>query len=150
MDLESIKKLIHLLEKSSVKKFNIKEKGLDLTIEMEGSSQDMTIISTPVLPHQSHAHPPHTHLEPKPHDSKSAKVSIKSPMVGTLYLAEAPDKPSYVKVGDKVEKGQTLCIIEAMKVMNAIQADRPCKIAKILVDNGAPVEFDAPLFEIEE
>ena len=73
---------------------------------------------------------------------------IKSPMVGVFYSAPAPDKPAFVSVGDKVEKGQVICIIEAMKIMNEVTADKSGTVCEILVDNGDVVEFDQPLFKL--
>lgn len=75
--------------------------------------------------------------------------SILSPMPGTFYTSSSPESPSYVKVGDKVSKGDTLCIIEAMKIMNEIEAEKDGTIKSILVDSGHPVEYNQPLFEIE-
>jgi len=74
---------------------------------------------------------------------------ITSPMVGTFYQAPSPDSPPYVKVGDKVKKGQTLCIIEAMKIMNELEAEFDCEILEVLVEDGQPVEFDTPLFRVK-
>jgi acetyl-CoA carboxylase biotin carboxyl carrier protein len=84
---------------------------------------------------------------PQPMSANS--VEVKSPMVGTYYAAPAPDADSFVKVGDQINKGQTLCIIEAMKVMNEIEAETAGTLVKILVENGEPVEFDQSLFIIE-
>jgi len=80
-------------------------------------------------------------------DSKGHVVA--SPFVGTFYRTPAPDQPSFVEVGSVVKKGQVLCIIEAMKLMNEIEADEPGKITEILVENGQPVEFGQPLFRVE-
>jgi acetyl-CoA carboxylase biotin carboxyl carrier protein len=77
-------------------------------------------------------------------------VEIKSPMVGTLYRAPAPDADPYVQVGTTVSKGQVLCIIEAMKLMNEIEAEFACRIVEILIDNGQPVEYNQPLFKVEK
>ncbi|MDZ7343004.1 MAG: acetyl-CoA carboxylase biotin carboxyl carrier protein [candidate division KSB1 bacterium] len=77
-------------------------------------------------------------------------VEIKSPMVGTFYRAPAPDADAYVQVGGTVSKGQVLCIIEAMKLMNEIEAEFSCRIVEILVDNGQPVEYNQPLFKVEK
>ena len=74
---------------------------------------------------------------------------IKTPMVGTFYRAPSPQLPPFVNVGDVVKEGQTVCLIEAMKLMNEIKAEQPGKVIKILVENGQPVEFDQPLFELE-
>nr|DAD25400.1 TPA_asm: hypothetical protein HUJ06_026864 [Nelumbo nucifera] len=89
---------------------------------------------------------------PSPSASKSAKSSLpslKSPMAGTFYRSPAPGEPPFVKVGDKVTKGQILCIIEAMKLMNEIEADQSGTIVEILVDDGKPISVDTPLFVIE-
>ena len=75
--------------------------------------------------------------------------TIDSPMIGTYYEAPSPGAASFVKVGDVVEKGQTLCIIEAMKIMNTIEADFRCKILKMLIENGKPVEYGQPIFVVE-
>ena len=74
---------------------------------------------------------------------------ILSPMPGTFYVASSPETPAYVKIGDKISKGDTLCIIEAMKIMNEIEAEKNGTIKSILVNNGQPVEYNQPLFEIE-
>jgi len=74
---------------------------------------------------------------------------ISSPMVGTFYQAPSPDSPPYVRVGDQIKKGDTLCIIEAMKIMNELEAEFDCEILEILVEDGQPVEFDTPLFRVK-
>ncbi len=76
-------------------------------------------------------------------------VPIKSPMVGTFYRSSSPDKPAFAKIGDLVEKGQSVCIIEAMKLFNEIESDIKGKIVKVLVDDASPVEYDQPLFLVE-
>jgi len=81
-------------------------------------------------------------------DHKEGEI-ITSPMVGTFYQAPSPDSPPYVKVGDKVKKGQTLCIIEAMKIMNELEAEFDMEILEVLVEDGQPVEFDTPLFRVK-
>jgi len=85
---------------------------------------------------------------PAPASEKKGHV-VSSPFVGTFYRTPAPDQPAFVEVGSVVKKGQTLCIIEAMKLMNEIEADEPGKITEILVENGQPVEFGQALFRIE-
>jgi acetyl-CoA carboxylase biotin carboxyl carrier protein len=86
---------------------------------------------------------------PAPAAAASTTSSIKSPIVGTFYSAASPDAKAFVSVGDVISKGQPLCIIEAMKIMNEIESDVSGKVVAILVKNGQPVEFDQPLFEIE-
>ncbi|KAL0402689.1 UNVERIFIED_CONTAM: Biotin carboxyl carrier protein of acetyl-CoA carboxylase 1, chloroplastic [Sesamum latifolium] len=86
---------------------------------------------------------------PKAQPAKSSHPPLKSPMAGTFYRSPAPGEPPFVKVGDKVQKGQVLCIIEAMKLMNEIEADQSGKIVEILLEDGKPVSVDTPLFVIE-
>jgi acetyl-CoA carboxylase biotin carboxyl carrier protein len=81
---------------------------------------------------------------------KTNIIKVTSPIVGTFYRASSPDKPAYVEVGDTVKKGQVLCIIEAMKLMNEIESEGAGKIVQILVESGAPVEYGEPLFVIEQ
>lgn len=88
--------------------------------------------------------------EPSPPAEKKNFVEIKSPMVGTFYRAPAPDAEPYVNEGSMVAKGQVLCIIEAMKLMNEIEADFPCRILEVLVQNAQPVEYNQPLFRAEK
>ncbi|NLT61310.1 MAG: acetyl-CoA carboxylase biotin carboxyl carrier protein, partial [Candidatus Hydrogenedentes bacterium] len=76
-------------------------------------------------------------------------ITIDSPMVGVFYAAPAPDKPPFVKPGDAVQEQQTVCIVEAMKLMNEVTAQFPARIVKVLVENGEPVEFGQPLFAVE-
>jgi len=83
-----------------------------------------------------------------PQTMSANSIEIKSPMVGTYYAAPAPDADNFVKIGDQITSGQTLCIVEAMKVMNEIEAEESGTLMKILVENGQPVEFDQPLFII--
>jgi len=77
-------------------------------------------------------------------------VTLNSPMVGTFYAAPAPNAPRFVNVGDKVSKGQTIAILEAMKIMNEWEAEFDCKILKVLVEDGQPVEYGTPIFEVEK
>ncbi len=86
---------------------------------------------------------------PKPTPGKAAE-EIKSPMVGTFYLSPAPDADPYVHAGSVVQKGQVLCIIEAMKLLNEIEAEFSCRIVEILVENAQPVEYNQPLFKVEK
>jgi acetyl-CoA carboxylase biotin carboxyl carrier protein len=79
-----------------------------------------------------------------------AGETVKSPMVGTFYASPSPEAPAFVKVGDTVKKGQTLCILEAMKIMNEVEAEYDCKIVEVLVKDGDPVEYDMPIFVVEK
>jgi acetyl-CoA carboxylase biotin carboxyl carrier protein len=93
--------------------------------------------------------PPPTVAEKAPEPVKTNQIRVTSPIVGTYYRSSSPDKPPYVEVGDVVKKGQVLCIIEAMKLMNEIESETAGKIVQMLVENGAPVEYGQPLFVIE-
>jgi len=102
-----------------------------------------------VVPAAAGATVPPTAGEPAPEEAaKSTLPEITSPMVGTFYRAPSPDSPPYVEVGDRVEEGQVVCIVEAMKLMNEISADRSGVVEEICVENAQPVEFGQPLFRI--
>ncbi|NLN13336.1 MAG: acetyl-CoA carboxylase biotin carboxyl carrier protein, partial [Arcobacter skirrowii] len=83
-------------------------------------------------------------------NTNSNGITINAPMVGTYYSAPSPDAPQFCAIGDIVRKGQTLCILEAMKIMNEVEAEFDCKIIDILVQNGSPVEYDMPIFVVEK
>src|SRR5690606_16354240 len=83
-------------------------------------------------------------------NANSNGITINAPMVGTYYSAPSPDAPQFCAIGDIVRKGQTLCILEAMKIMNEVEAEFDCKIIDILVQNGSPVEYDMPIFVVEK
>lgn len=154
MDLKQIKELIQLLEKSGLNKLTIKEKGIEISLEKNGSSliEPHHLVrkeSTPVMhaaPEVSLKPQAAIHSEEVSYDPKNCQ---KSPMVGMFYRASKPSEPPLVKEGDSVEKGQVLCIIEAMKVMNEIKSEKSGRIIKILAENGHPVEYGQHLFVIE-
>ncbi|MGE5363964.1 MAG: acetyl-CoA carboxylase biotin carboxyl carrier protein [Bacteroidota bacterium] len=154
MDLELLKKLLKLVDSSGITDFSFEEG--DLKIKM--SKRSPRIISAPQLPAVQAA--PAAAISAADtvvateNTSQDETLSpnlhqIKSPIVGTLYRAPAPDAESFVKVGDTVTAGTVLCIIEAMKLMNEIESDVNGRIVKILVENGKPVEYNQPLFLIE-
>jgi acetyl-CoA carboxylase biotin carboxyl carrier protein len=87
--------------------------------------------------------------EAAPAASAASYTPLKSPMIGTFYRSSGPDSPAFVQVGDMVEKGQVICIIEAMKLFNEIEAEQSGRIVKVLVENATPVEYDQPLFLVE-
>lgn len=158
MNIQKIKPLIKWLVEMGFTDIEIKDGEESLKLG-RSTKQDLTIppayvqMSTPPLHHplQNHDLP---HTLPKSHEDKPAPLSavghkICSPMVGTMYTSPSPDSPPFVKVGQKVNVGDTLCIIEAMKMFNEIEADRAGTIVNILVQNGEPVEYDQPLFTIE-
>ena len=95
------------------------------------------------------ASPPAPAAAPPAPEENSKYIEIKSPMIGTFYRSSSPDKPVFVEVGDQIKEGGTVCIIEAMKLFNEIEAEFSGKIVKILVDDNSPVEFDQPLFLVD-
>lgn len=158
MNIQKIKPLIKWLVEIGFTDIEIKDGEESLKLG-RSSQQDLmpspayVQMSTPPLHHAAHHHEAH-HPQPKPQDSKPAVVTatghkVCSPMVGTMYTSPSPDSPAFVKIGQSVKAGDTLCIIEAMKMFNEIEADRAGVIVDILVQNGEPVEYDQPLFIIE-
>jgi len=153
MDMKSIKELMASMEKSGLKKVRIKEeKGFEIELEREGEHHHPAPHHhRPEPSHHHHLHP-HPHHRPAVEEEKKPEKKegsyISSPMVGTFYSAASPDDAPYVKVGDTVEADTVVCIIEAMKVMNEVKANKKGKIAEILVSNSDPVEFGTNLFRI--
>ena len=158
IDFHKIGKLIEIVSKSDVSEINLKqgEEELKITREKAVAQSVQTVIAAPVAasapaPVQAVAAAP----APAPAAAPAASAApdaaklMKSPMVGTFYRSASPTAAPFVEEGASVKEGDTLCIIEAMKMMNQIQADRSGVIKKILVENGSTVEFDQPLFEFE-
>jgi acetyl-CoA carboxylase biotin carboxyl carrier protein len=149
MDIRKVKKLIELLEESGVAEIEIKEGEESVRI----SRAMAPLASAPApAPVQVQAAAPAASAAPEaaaPAPAVESGHQVKSPMVGTLYLAPSPGANTFVSVGDKVNVGDTLCIVEAMKMMNQIDADKAGVIKAVLVGDGEPVEFDEPLFIIE-
>lgn len=153
INLDDIKNLIELLDSSSVAELEISQG--EETIRLSRQSQLVTNIASPaVAPEQVIAAPAAQPVVAEQPEQAQPVVtnghSIKSPMVGTFYQSPSPEASAFVKVGDKVNTGDVVCIIEAMKTMNQIEADRAGVIKDILAENGMPVEFDQPLFVISD
>ncbi len=158
MDLRKIKKLIDLLESSDLSELEIKEGEetvrLSRTPQGSATAQPVAVAQpvaspAPVAPAQppTAAAPVEKSTESSGNDIPDGHV-VKAPMVGTFYAASAPDAEPFVKVGQKVNAGDTLGVIEAMKMFNQIEADQAGTIAAILVENGEALEFDQPMFVI--
>jgi acetyl-CoA carboxylase biotin carboxyl carrier protein len=154
MDLKHIKSLLQLISEADVNEVYIEEGDFKIKIKKRSEA---TYVSAPpaspapvasVVVPSAAAAPASTPVAPAP-SASAATASIKSPIVGTFYAAGSPDAKPFVSVGDVISKGQPLCIIEAMKIMNEIESDMSGKVVAIHVKNGQPVEFDQPLFEIE-
>ena len=155
MDFKDIKELIRVFDKSELNKLKVKEGEFEISMQrgFEGGVTTVTT-SAPVAQVASIAAPvAPVASAPVAVDTVSAAKSgdvIKSPMVGTYYSSPSPESPSFVEVGSSVKKGQTLCILEAMKIMNEVEAEFDCKIVEILVKDGSPVEYDMPIFVVEK
>ena len=153
MDLNEIKKLIKLVERSQIAELEIFEKGSKIRISKNGSGPAHTHIAAPVVqtvPAVSSATVPQPEAtSAAPVDVAANIVEIRAPMVGTFYRAPSPDAEPYVRVGDPIESGTVLCIVEAMKLMYEIEAEVTGKIIEIPVENGQPVEYDQVLFRVE-
>ena len=156
IDIHKIAKLIEIVSKSDVSEINLKqgEEELKITREKAVAQSVQTVISAPVAAPVVQSAPAAAAPAPAPAAAAApaapdAAKLMKSPMVGTFYRSASPTAAPFVEEGASVKEGDTLCIIEAMKMMNQIQADRSGVIKKILVENGSAVEFDQPLFEFE-
>tara|TARA_S200000501_G_scaffold52859_1_gene43023 strand:- start:1025 stop:1513 length:489 start_codon:yes stop_codon:yes gene_type:complete len=160
MNFKQIQQLIKFVSKTDVNEVTIENK--DFKINIKGKSfYDINApkaVQQPAIPSQVQ----HPIVPPDPVsvvnsgsesvtklESTSNLVTIKSPIIGTFYRKPSPDKDNFVNVGDEISEGQTLCVIEAMKLFNEIESDISGKIVKILVDDATPVEFDQPLFVID-
>ena len=145
MDIRKIKKLIEMLQASDLREIEVKEGEESVRIARGG-------ISSPkeeyVISNQATQAVKTTTEEIHIDDSNASGNHIKSPIVGTFYRKPAPDKPPFVEVGDHVEKGQVVCIVEAMKMMNEIKSDFSGTIKSINVEDGTPVEFDQNLITV--
>ncbi len=153
MNINKIKELVKILESSPLNEIEITDFwGRKLRLSKNNTTSVEKIIEPPVVKKEIKKEPePVSPKEPevKPETPKQNLVAIRSPIVGTFYRAPAPDAPPYVEVGDVVKPGQVVCIVEAMKLMNEIEADVAGKIVQILVKNEEPVEYNQELFLIE-
>jgi len=152
MDIRKVKKLIELLEQSGIAELEIKEGEESVRISRQSSTGVHTVASVAAPPAPATA-PVVTAAgaqSPKPEVTDNIDGhQVKSPMVGTFYIAASPTSGPFVTPGQQVNIGDTLCIIEAMKMMNQIEADKAGTVRSIMVENGSPVEFDQVLFIID-
>jgi len=149
MDIRKVKKLIELLESSGIAEIEIKEG--EESVRISRTSSAPVTYAPATMPAVAPAAPPPAptaESAEKPVDSVPAGHRVTSPMVGTFYHASSPGAKPFVEVGQSVGEGDTLCIIEAMKMLNQIEADRAGVVKAILVENGQPVEYGEPLFVI--
>ena len=146
MDLEKIEGLVKIIENSSLTEFTIKEGNLKIAM----SKLDHPPVAAGVPMAQAPVAAAVSEAAQAGEAEEDDTLFITSPIVGTFYSAPAPDAPAFVKVGDQVKNGQTVCILEAMKLMNEIQAEFDCEIEAILVSNEQKVEYGQPLFRVKK
>jgi acetyl-CoA carboxylase biotin carboxyl carrier protein len=150
MDIRKVKKLIELLESSDVAEIEITEGEESVRISRNtlNPSSQPTFQSAPQASSTAPTTSPSVQaLAPKPSTESKGKV-VKSPMVGTFYRAPSPSAPPFVEIGKHVKSGDVICVVEAMKMMNQIEADHDGVVDSILIEDGEPVEFDQPLITI--
>ena len=156
MNFKQIQQLIKFVSKTDVAEVNIENNNFKINIKGSKSvpvEKPIQVVHQPApLPHPTPVKPsidPPTNASAKEVESTDNLLTVKSPIIGTFYRKPSPDKDVFVNVGDIVKEGDTLCVIEAMKLFNEIESDYSGKIVKILVEDASPVEFDQPLFLIE-
>lgn len=161
MDLRKIKKLIELVEESGIAELEITEGEEKVRINKSGAAQNYAFMPPFMHPVAAPAEQTHAQQTPAPVAESSSETSdpakstlpeghvVKSPMVGTFYRSSSPGANPFVEVGQTVKVGDTLCIIEAMKLLNEIEADKNGVIKAIMLENGQPVEYGEPLFIIQ-
>lgn len=152
MDIRKIKKLIDLIQESDVAEIEIQEGEESVRISRSSSATPVMVSTTaPVAAAPAPVAAPAVEAAPAAPApaAPSSNNAVKSPMVGTFYRSSSPESAPFVEVGQSVSEGDVICIIEAMKMFNQIEADRSGTVKAILVENGNPVEFDEPLIIIE-
>jgi acetyl-CoA carboxylase biotin carboxyl carrier protein len=148
MNIKEIKEMVNLMNENSLVELEIEKEGM--RIRLKKTSSGIEGFSGPiVVERQNSADAGIKQISEPAKQAQVKTVEIKSPMVGTFYRAPSPEAAPYVEVGQNIEPGQVICIIEAMKLMNEIKAEVKGKILEILVDNAEPVEFGQPVFLIE-
>lgn len=151
MDIRKIKKLIDLIQESDVAEIEIHEGEESVRISRNSSSAPIMMAAPAMAPAAAPVAAPieTPAAAPAPTPVNNNANAVKSPMVGTFYRSSSPESASFVEIGQTVAEGDVICIIEAMKMFNQIEADRSGTVKAILVENGHPVEFDEPLIIIE-
>jgi acetyl-CoA carboxylase biotin carboxyl carrier protein len=154
MDLAYVKKVLKLVEESDVNEIELEEKGVRIRITKHANNPSLLYQMAPsMITQPAPVAVPAVPLPSAPQEVASVAATsyreVKSPIVGTFYRAPAPDAANYVDVGQQVEVGSVLCIVEAMKLMNEIESDVEGKIVKVCVENGKPVEYNQVLFLVE-
>ncbi len=159
MDIKEIQSLIKFVAKSGASEVKLEMEDVKITIKTGSSTPETTIIQAAPAVAQPIAQAAPVAAPAAPAASAPAKetpaeensnyITIKSPIIGTMYRRPSPDKPNFIEVGSDIKAGDTVCIIEAMKLFNEIESEVSGKIVKVLVDDSSPVEFDQPLFLVD-
>tara|TARA_B110000093_G_scaffold180901_1_gene223829 strand:+ start:586 stop:1056 length:471 start_codon:yes stop_codon:yes gene_type:complete len=154
MNIKEIQDLIKFVAKSGVNEVEIEQKDFKIIIKSQAEAKEQIIVqAAPVVAAPVAALPPApaapAAAAAPAEEENSNYITVKSPMIGTFYRSAGPDKDSFVNVGDTIGVGDTVCIIEAMKLFNEIEAEVSGKIIKVLVDDSTPVEYDQPLFVVD-
>ncbi|MCE7067328.1 acetyl-CoA carboxylase biotin carboxyl carrier protein [Dyadobacter sp. CY326] len=158
METKEIQKLIDFIAQSGLDEVNIETTDLKIKVKRYGSAPTASLSSSPAAPAPSYApatpttavtHSAPTEPTVSSPTSPSNLITIKSPMIGTFYRASSPETPAFANIGDEINPGKVVCVIEAMKLFNEIESEISGKIVKVLVENATPVEFDQPLFLVE-
>lgn len=154
MNLQEIQDLIKFVSKSGVSEVEIERKDFKIIIKSEQRGKEQIVVQAAIpaaapVAISSAAAPAAVPVEAAPINEDSKYITVKSPMIGTFYRSAGPDKDVFASVGQSIGKGDTLCIIEAMKLFNEIESEVSGKIVKVLVDDASPVEYDQPLFLVD-
>jgi acetyl-CoA carboxylase biotin carboxyl carrier protein len=160
MDFKQIQELIKMVNKSNIGEVTVEEKGFRLTIKQKEDPVQQLIaaplqtqaIAAPQAVATAPSSQPAAEKAKQPEATAASAenfITIKSPMIGTFYRSSSPDKPAFINVGDEIENGKVVCIIEAMKLFNEIESEVKGKVVKVLVEDASPVEYDQPLFLVE-
>lgn len=139
MDLEKIEKLVKIIENSSILEFSFEEEDMRISLLKESQANGVVVQRTEPVSDVMEAE-----------SEEAEELYITSPIVGTFYSAPSPETPAFVRVGDIAKKGQPVCIVEAMKLMNEINCDYDCEIEAVLVSNEQKVEYGQPLFRVKK
>lgn len=160
MDIRKIRKLIELIEETGVAEIEIREGEESVRINRySGQMSTQVVMASPMQQQAAYPTPANATIDATAHQAQASQAAaelsaanshiVHSPMVGTFYVAPSPGASPFVEIGQKIKAGDVLCIIEAMKMLNQIEADKSGIVKQRLVDNGEPIEFNQPLFTIE-
>jgi len=155
MDIKQIQELVKLINKTNIGEITIEEEGVKITVKQKKDPVQHIVANAGAPVYQAPPPPAQTSAATPPPATKPAEpkadnlLTIKSPMIGTFYRQSGPGKPIFASVGDEVNPGKVVCIIEAMKLFNEIESEVKGKIVKVLVEDASPVEYDQPLFLVD-